>query len=82
MASIWFFGIIGFILVRVFYAGMNSKKLFFRAPKYGEVGHQINEDRVAGYMLLTMGFAIAWPLTLPVIGIYMLGQKFNKGEVK
>ena len=80
--AIWFYGFISVIAARTFYAGMNSKKLFYRDAKYGEVGRQINEDRVASYMLLTMGFAIAWPLTLPVIGIYMLGQKFNKGEVK
>ena len=81
MFLIWFYGFIGAILASTFYAGMNSKTMFYRdANKYGEVGRQINEDRVAGYILLTIGFAITWPLTLPVIGIYMLGQKFNKGK--
>jgi hypothetical protein len=78
--SVWFYGFIGAILASTFYAGMNSNTMFYRDAKYGEVGRQINEDRVAGYMLLTIGFAITWPLTLPVIGIYMLGQKFNKGK--
>lgn len=76
--SIWFFGFIGFILARTFYAGMNTKTLFYRAPKYGETGRQVCEDKVAGYMLLTLGFSITWPLSLPVIGIYMLGKHFSK----
>ena len=78
--SIWFFGFIGVITASTFYAGMNSKSLFYRDARYGEVGRQINEDRIAGYLLLTVGVAITWLLTLPVIGIYMLGQKFNKGK--
>lgn len=78
MFSIWFYGAIVFVLARTFYAGMNSKKLFFRAPKYGEVGHQIDEDKAAGYMLLTVGFSLTWPLSLPVLGMFQLGKRFNK----
>ena len=78
MFSIWFYGAIVFVLARTFYAGMNSKKLFFRAPKYGEVGHQIDEDKAAGYMLLTVGFSLTWPLSLPVLGMFELGKRFNK----
>jgi hypothetical protein len=78
MGSIWFFGFIGFILARTFYAGMNTKTLFYRDPKYGETGRKVCEDKVAGYMLLTIGFSVTWPLSLPVIGIYMLGKRFSK----
>jgi hypothetical protein len=81
--SIWFFGFIGVILAATFYAGMNTKKLFYHGPKYGETGWKVCENKVepykvADYMLLTLGFSITWPLSLPVIGIYMLGQKFNR----
>lgn len=78
MFSIWFYGAIVYILASTFYAGMNSKTLFFRAPKYGEVGHQIDEDKAAGYMLLTVGFSLTWPLSLPVLGMFQLGKRFNK----
>ncbi len=78
MFSIWFYGAIVYILASTFYAGMNSKTLFFRAPKYGEVGHQIDEDKAAGYMLLTVGFSLTWPLSLPVLGMFKLGKHFNK----
>jgi hypothetical protein len=78
MFSVWFYGAIVFVLARTFYAGMNSKSLFFRAPKYGEVGHQIDDDKAAGYMLLTVGFSLTWPLSLPVLGMFQLGRRFNK----
>ncbi len=78
MGSIWFFGFIGSILARTFYAGMNTKTLFYRAPKYGEVGPQICGDKVGLYLLLTLGFSFTWPISLPGIGIYKLGQRFSK----
>lgn len=78
MFSIWFYGFIAFVLARTFYAGMNSKSLFYRDPKYSEVGRQICEDKVAGYMMLTVGFSLTWPLSLPVLGMFQLGQRFNK----
>lgn len=80
MDSIWVFGFIGVILASTFYAGMNSKTLFYRDPKYSEVGRQIDENKVAGYLLLTLGFSVTWPLSLPTIGVYKLGQRFNKGK--
>ena len=78
MFTIWFYGAIVFILARTFYAGMNSKSLFYRDPKYGEVGQQIDEDKAAGYMLLTVGFSLTWPLSLPLLGMFKLGKRFNK----
>jgi hypothetical protein len=78
MFTIWFYGVIVFVLARTFYAGMNSKKLFYRDPKYSEVGRQICEDKTAGYMLLTAVFSLTWPLSLPALGMFQLGQRFNK----
>ena len=78
--AIWFYGFISVIAARTFYAGMNSKKLFYRDPKYGEVGRQIDEDKAAGYMLLTVGFSLTWPLSLPLLGMFQLGKRFNKGK--
>ena len=78
MFSIWFYGAIVYVLASTFYAGMNSKSMFYRDPKYGEVGRQIDEDKTAGYMLLTFAFSITWPLSLPVLGMFKLGKRFNK----
>jgi hypothetical protein len=81
MFSIWFYGAIVYVLASTFYAGMNSKSLFYRDPKYGEVGRQIDEDKAAEYMFLTVGFSLTWPLSLPVLGVFKLGQRF-KNEAK
>jgi hypothetical protein len=78
MLSVWFFGFVGFILARTFYAGMNTKTLFYRNPKYGEVGPQICEDKVGSYVILTIAFSLTWPISLPGIGIYKLGKRFSK----
>ena len=78
MFSIWFYGVIIFVLARTFYAGMNSKSLFYHDPKYSEVGRQISEDKIAVYFALTLAFSVTWPLSLPALGMFKLGQRFNK----
>lgn len=78
----WFFGFVAFLLGRTFYAGLRSKDLFYREPKrYGEIGRQVCEDRILGYALRTLAVALTWPISLPLIGIFVIGQKFNKKEV-
>jgi hypothetical protein len=77
----WFIGLLTILLGRTFYAGMRYKTLFYREPKrYGEQGQQLDDDMIAGYILRTIAVAITWPLSLPLIGIFVLGQKFNKKE--
>lgn len=78
MDNIWFIGFIGFILFRAFYAGMNSKSLFYRAPRYGEIGDQLDESKLLGYCLVSFGFGLFWPVSLPLLGVYKLGQRFDK----
>jgi hypothetical protein len=80
MGSIWFFGFIAIILYRAFYAGMNSKSLFYREPRRYEdsVGPQFDDNKVFGYALLTGGMALSWPLSLPLYGLYKLGERFKK----
>jgi hypothetical protein len=81
MCSFWFFGFVAYLLGRTFYAGLRSKDLFYREPKlYGETGRQLCEDKVAGYMLRTFGVSLTWPISLPLIGIFIIGQKLNKKE--
>ncbi len=79
---VWLFGFIGLLLGRTFYAGLRYKTLFYRDPKrYGETGQQLDDDMIAGYILRTLAVALTWPISLPLIGIFVLGQKFNKKEV-
>ena len=77
----WLYGFIALLLGRTFYAGMNYKTLFYRDPKrYGETGQQVCEDRVVGYILRTVVVALTWPISLPLIGIFKIGQKFGRKE--
>lgn len=81
MFSVWFVGFIGIIVVRTFYAGMNTRKLFYRAPRRyedSETGMVFDENKVFSYVLWTLTFALTGIFSLPFLGIYKLGQRFNK----
>lgn len=80
MFSIWFTGFAVFIVYRVFNAGMKSKDLFYRpSPYYGDNGKIVfNEAAAFNYALFSFIIAITWMASLPAIGIFMLGQRFNK----
>lgn len=77
---IWFIGFIAIVLYRVFYAGMNSKSLFYRGPRYSfeDKGPHFDENKVFVYGFQTIGIAITWPIALPVLGVYLLGKRFQK----
>jgi hypothetical protein len=80
MSSIWFVGFILFILYRVFNAGMNSKALFYRERRRYEDGEGtvFDENKAFGYAMYTFGIGMIWPLAVPMLGLYKLGQHFSK----
>jgi hypothetical protein len=75
------FGLITILLGRTFYAGMRYKTLFYRPKRYDETVRQVDDDLVVGYILRTVVVALTWPISLPLIGIFKIGQKFGKKEV-
>jgi hypothetical protein len=78
----WFFGLATILLGRTFYAGMRYKTLFYYdCMRQGKTVRQVDDDLVAGYIVRTVIVAVTWPITLPLIGIFVLGQKFNKKDV-
>lgn len=80
----WLYGTIIFLLGRTFYAGLRSKDLFYREPepwKTWKTGRHVCEDKVSGYVFRTLAVSVTWPISLPLIGIFVLGQKFNRKEV-
>lgn len=80
MFMIWFIGFLSILAYRVFNAGMKTKTLFYRvSPYYGDGGKMIFNDGAAGsYALYTFLIALTWMISLPIIGIFMLGKRFNK----
>lgn len=82
MSSIWLYGTLAFWIYRVFNAGMNSKKLFYRAPR-----KYLNDDlsqyvfsgkKAVNYITISFGIGLFWFLCLPAYGVFKLGQRFNK----
>lgn len=79
MGGVWLFGFISFILYRAFYAGMNSKSLFYRNPGYREGPDLVfNGDQVLGYMFVSFILGVTWILSLPILGAYKLGERARK----
>lgn len=76
----WFIGLLTILLGRTFYAGMNYKTMFYREPGYRETSPQLDDDKVAGYLVRTVVVAVTWPISLPLIGIFKIGQKFGRKE--
>jgi hypothetical protein len=78
----WFSGLIAILLGRTFYAGLRYKTLFYiDYMRQGKTVRQVDDDLVAGYIVRTVIVAVTWPISLPLIGIFILGQKFNKKDV-
>ena len=77
---IWFSGFVLFCIYRVFNAGMNSKTLFYRGPKYSfeDKGLHFDDGKLFTYAAVTFVIGITWPLSVPLIGIFLLGKRFAK----
>lgn len=78
MGIIWLLGVIASILYRAFYAGVNSKTLFYRLLRYNERELAFDEGKLFGYIFVTLGISLFWPLSFPVLGVYMLGKRYQK----
>lgn len=80
---LWFIGFISVVFYRVFVAGMHSKSLFYvtKTKGYGskETTYQdLDEDKVAKYILFTALISATWIFSLPIIGIYLLGKRYSR----
>lgn len=74
----WFIGFVCVIAVRVFTAGMNTDA-FYRKSRYSwENGPQFSGDAVFAYIMITMVVATTWFLSLPLLGVYKLGERYAK----
>lgn len=84
---------LGFLLVlaaRIVYAGVKTDELFYRAPKSYEItlgerkktDRVINGEKVFFYVAITMGLSISWPILLPALGLFKLGQKYASNSRK
>lgn len=80
---IWLIGVILYIVYNTFYAGMKSDNLFYvEKARYGSPTTKVFEgDLLFNYIVTTLGIGLTWPISLPVIGTYSLGKRYNKGSL-
>lgn len=45
---------------------------------YGRGDTNINPDKLMPYIIATMLAFFAWPIVIPMVGIYRLGERFKK----
>jgi hypothetical protein len=83
---IWLLGLLGFVVYRVFNAGMKSDSLFYadvmmyKNHDYAKKSlvRQFDGEKLFFYILYTVGIGLTWPLSMPCIGIYFLGKRYAK----
>ena len=85
MGAIWFLGFLGVLVWQAINAGIHPELVSkppsdydvrYRGKKEGEL--EVNFDKTAGYVFLSLGIAVAWMLVLPAYGLYRLGRKIRK----
>jgi hypothetical protein len=45
---------------------------------YGRGNTDINPDKLMPYIIATLLSVLAWPIVIPLVGIYRLGERFKK----
>ena len=45
---------------------------------YGPHDSDIDQDKLAPYIILTFVSVVLWPIALPCYGIWLLGKRFKK----
>jgi hypothetical protein len=80
---IWLIGFLAFIFYRTFNAGMKSDSLFYKdvmeyTTDYSKKSlvHKFDGDKLFFYGITTIVVGLSWPISLPCIGIYLLGRRF------
>ena len=79
---IWLLGLLIVLGYRVFNAGMNSKALFYKDVRSSynstQTRREFDGELVIGYIAVTAGLSLFWPISLPGYGLYALGKRYAK----
>lgn len=82
---------IGFLVMlatRVVYAGMKQHELFYKAATDYEVRYKnvkkgeliLDGEKVFQYIMVYLPLVLLWPLGLPALGLFKLGQRYAKAS--
>lgn len=80
---------IGFLIMlaaRVVYAGMKQHELFYKAATDYEVRYKnvkkgeliLDGEKIFHYVMISLPLILLWPLALPALGLFKLGQRYAK----
>lgn len=81
---IWFIGFMSIIMYRVFEAGRSTNRFSVTRRDWDTDFREkapvtsFDGEKLFFYILVTLGFAITWPISIPVFGVYLLGKRFAK----
>jgi hypothetical protein len=80
---IWLIGFLAFIFYRTFNAGMKSDRLFHTdkmeyTADYSKkkLVRSFDGEKLFLYIVWTVGIGVTWPLSIPCMGIYLLGKRY------
>lgn len=82
---------IGFLVMlaaRVVYAGMKQHELFYRVATDYEVRYKnvkkgeliLDGEKIFQYIMISLPLVLLWPLSLPALGLFKLGQRYAKAS--
>jgi hypothetical protein len=82
---IWLLGLLAFIIYRTFNAGMKSDSLFKKDTMQWDKNfrnqipvREFDGEKLFFYIAVTVGVGLTWPISMPCIGIYLLGKRYAK----
>lgn len=76
MFGLWFAGFLGILAYRLFDAGFNARKYFYRYPNARDCDW--DGELVFFYIAISILVSLTWLVTLPGIIIFKIGKRFNK----
>ena len=82
---IWLSGFLLVILYRTLNAGMKSDSLLYSDSREWDDGfskkltvRKFDGEKLFFYVIITLGVGLTWPLSIPVLGVYLLGKRLAK----
>lgn len=74
------------LAARIVYAGIKQHELFYKPATDYEVHYKnvkkgepiLDGEKVFNYVAISLVLILLWPIAVPAVGLFMLGQKYAK----
>lgn len=71
---------------RVTYAGAKQRELFYSPPSEYDITYrkkkkedlELDGDKIFKFIVLSIPLVLLWPISLPAIGLFKVGQQYAK----